>query len=328
MRTETIADTSTLGVPENGVSSGTSGADQVQSHEDIVAFGQLLWDSDMPSTAIIPIILDSVASPYDPLSRIDLAHALHDVFPAWENNALQYTSVWLNKSKKAGHKIKTTKTNSRAWYYLENPTDTKLPTSAGGHEGIPEEQITAKGKRQHLPAKEVLPPEVEDAREVQQIPSVIEKRAALRNEKNVPRLIRYKDPDTQLLYAQIETPSGKHTKPLNLTSDELNLFRTIFENSDVYSRTKLELAMVDISRSRTYESNGGFELAFNSLNQKLLRGWNICVAFNEDGRAVLTSPNSQQSIATTSPRSVEDDESERNEGRIRKGKRPSHGKLK
>lgn len=373
--------------------------DQEQTQDDIVAFGHLLRDSYIPNTGLIPLILDSFATPQNPLGKIKLANAMHDIFPSWEFPSTS-TSNLLGISRASGHNIAITKIGRNTWYYLDsipentgmpdltyksttNKTDTLrqlieegvysnsqiidilFPDTPRNKQSInlkvhltklrnilkdedayipdrrlfPEANLrilynpptllkeeTAMVLQSDVPSDPISDPVKEgaarvalpsDPRNVKQIPDVIEKRDALRRENNVPRLIRYKDPDTQLMYTQIETPNGKHTKPLNLTSDELNLFRTIFENSGVYSRVKLELAMVDISRSTAYESSGGFELVFNSLNQKILKDWKICITFNDEECAVLGSPDQHQNL-TRVTQHTESDYSGRQPGNVRK----------
>ena len=379
------------------------GDEQEHTHDDIVAFGQLLRESYTPTNGFIPLILDSFATPQNPLSKIELANALHEIFPSWEFPSTN-TSNLLRISRTLGHNIAITKAGRNSSYYLDSMSEnteiaptyksraTKTETlrqliEEGTHsnsqiidtlfpnmrterqsknfsvhltelrnrlkeEGayIPDRRLSPEANLRilHNPptllkegAETALASDIpsnptsdrgqerterttipSDPRNVKQIPDVIEKRSVLRNENNIPRLIRYKDPDTQLLYVQIETPDGKHTKPLHLTSDEINLFRTIFENSDIYSRVRLEIAMVDISRSTTYEGSGGFELTFNTLNQKLLKEWNICMTFNEEGRAVLGNPDQHQNLTIDTKRSIINQNSERQPGQVRKRMAP------
>ncbi len=396
--------------------------DQKHTHADIVAFGQLLRESEIQTKDIIPLMLDSFATARNPLSFAALKSAVCEIFPSWENPT-SGTSRLLIVSRASGHNLAIIKIGKNTNYHLLTASeDTELPKNyrhrgitktdtlrrlieEGTHtngqimdilfpnmdrarksknltihlnqlrdrlreenayipdrrlspeadlrilynktalleEGTPtvlesdatterivddwERTTEAKKKRKDLPltTREVIPHMDRRGKGsvgVQQIPDVIEKRAALRSESNISKLIRYKDPDTQLLYAQIETPNGRRTKPLNLSLDELNLFLTIFENSDVYTRVKLELAMVDISRSSAYESSGGFELTFNSLNQKILKDWKICITFNDDGCAVLGSPDQHQNLAIDTQH-TESDYSGRQPGNVRK-RRANH----
>lgn len=147
------------------------------------------------------------------------------------------------------------------------------------------------------------------------------------NTQNKPMLIAPLDRDTGLFSTRIKMPSGKRTKPVELSSDEYHLFEAIFTKANTFSRDELELAMINIARSSTFDGFGGFEKAFNSLNAKILSKWNMCLIFNDSGFAVLTGPDGPQASLIPQRQKTESDSTIRREGRIHK-RQFSRGKLK
>ena len=389
-------------------------------HEDIIAFTQLLIDSEVPKAGILPIIFSSFATPQNPLSKIELTTALGEAFPSWQKNTAQYTWLLLNGAKEAGHTIVTTKMGRHTSYHLESnpvpfeqtPVAIALPQLAEGEtkadalrrladeglytrkqllqalfpdmdekrqsdnfaitlnrlkkslmlEGasIPDGRLSPGGtvkifrsEATQLRAgvdieleQETTPTEV-IAENTDQVPHPSDDREAGANEKvdiqvsvleipkngvcndtqTKPMLIAPLDRDTGLFSTHINMPNGKKTKSVELSSDEYHLFEAIFTKANTFSREELELAMINIARSATFDGLGGFERVFNSLNTKILSKWNMCLVFNDNGFAVLTGPDGPQASLIPQVRKAESDREVRREGRIHK-RQFSHRKLK
>ncbi len=128
--------------------------------------------------------------------------------------------------------------------------------------------------------------------------------------------------------ARIEIPGKGKTPGLQLSRDEALLFETIFTSPQSYTHPDLELKMVDIARSAVFDSRGGFERVFNSLNKKLTK-WHINISFNDKEQLVLSNATDNPLTLTPVFRDYESDFEERLQGQERQRRRqPSHGKLR
>lgn len=206
---------------------------------------------------------------------------------------------------------------------------------------LPGEQNAAPG----LPPKGNLPPPPAPGKTVEQpqrqeeevlapedLPSAeiknpIERRVESRSSGRPKLTLDHAPESPGKINAQIQIPGRGKTRALELSWDEAILFQTLFTSTTSYTHEHLELAMVDIARSDTFDEFGGFERVFNALNKKL-KTWDMAIGLNEDKRFVFVNASDKTLTLTPVYRSPNKDIENSGLKDRQRRRQPSYGKQK